>query len=75
MLNKKKLKWFSLIILILQTSTLVLFLRFSLTKQNDEGSRYLSSTVVVISEIIKFFTCLLVVFFKNGIVLIFFLII
>uniref|UniRef100_A0A0K0DUL8 UDP-N-acetylglucosamine transporter n=1 Tax=Strongyloides stercoralis TaxID=6248 RepID=A0A0K0DUL8_STRER len=58
------LKWISLIVLILQTTALVLTLRYSRTQKTD-GPRYLSSTAVVTSEIVKFFTCVIVIFLQN----------
>ncbi|CAD6194388.1 unnamed protein product [Caenorhabditis auriculariae] len=51
------LKLFSLVILIVQTTALVLTLRYSRTQS---GTKYLSSTAVVLAEILKFFTCIFV---------------
>uniref|UniRef100_A0A7E4V9E4 UDP-N-acetylglucosamine transporter n=1 Tax=Panagrellus redivivus TaxID=6233 RepID=A0A7E4V9E4_PANRE len=59
------LKWVSLIVLIVQTTALVLTLRYSRT-QVTEGPKYLSSTAVVVSEVIKFFTSALVLLYNNG---------
>jgi solute carrier family 35 (UDP-sugar transporter), member A1/2/3 len=59
------LKWISLIVLIAQTTALVLILRFSRT-QKTEGPRYLSSTAVVTAEVVKFFTCIVVLFINSG---------
>ncbi|VDD86656.1 unnamed protein product [Enterobius vermicularis] len=55
----KNLKWVSLVVLILQTTALVLVLRYSRT-QKTEGPRYLSSTAVVTAEVVKLFTCIFV---------------
>uniref|UniRef100_A0A0N5BG64 UDP-N-acetylglucosamine transporter n=1 Tax=Strongyloides papillosus TaxID=174720 RepID=A0A0N5BG64_STREA len=60
----KNLKWISLIVLILQTTALVLTLRYSRTQKTD-GPRYISSTAVLVSEIVKFFTCIVVIFLQN----------
>ncbi|KAF7634045.1 hypothetical protein Mgra_00006570 [Meloidogyne graminicola] len=66
-LNKNnKLKWLSLFILIAQTTALVLTLRYSRTqKGNDGGPKYLSSTAVLMAEIVKFITCIFVLFYQN----------
>uniref|UniRef100_A0A0N5AFD6 UDP-N-acetylglucosamine transporter n=1 Tax=Syphacia muris TaxID=451379 RepID=A0A0N5AFD6_9BILA len=58
-ISAAKLKWVSLVVLIVQTTALVLVLRYSRT-QDTEGPRYLSSTAVVCAEVIKLFTCTLV---------------
>jgi|UniRef100_A0AC35GKZ3 UDP-sugar transporter A1/2/3 len=59
------LKWVSLIVLIVQTTALVLTLRYSRTQVTD-GPKYLSSTAVVVSEIIKFITSGIMVLYNNG---------
>uniref|UniRef100_A0A158QMI7 UDP-N-acetylglucosamine transporter n=1 Tax=Haemonchus placei TaxID=6290 RepID=A0A158QMI7_HAEPC len=61
----KNLKYVSLIVLIAQTTALVLILRYSRT-QKHEGPRYLSSTAVVMAEIVKLVTCILVLFYNHG---------
>ncbi|KAK6749470.1 hypothetical protein RB195_001837 [Necator americanus] len=61
----KDLKYVSLVVLIAQTTALVLILRYSRT-QNNEGPRYLSSTAVVMAEIVKMVTCILVLFYNHG---------
>lgn len=58
-------KYISLIVLIVQTTALVLILRYSRTMK-IEGARYLSSTAIVIAEIIKIFTCLVVIFYEHS---------
>lgn len=59
------LKYLCLFVLVIQTSTLVLALRYSRRTSASDGQKYLSSTAVVSSEVIKMFTCL-VVLFKNS---------
>uniref|UniRef100_A0A915CVT4 UDP-N-acetylglucosamine transporter n=1 Tax=Ditylenchus dipsaci TaxID=166011 RepID=A0A915CVT4_9BILA len=71
------LKWVSLVVLIAQTTALVLILRYSrlpakkLVPDGNTGGvqeeelRYLSSTAVVMAEIIKFFTCIIVLLMNN----------
>ncbi|MFH4973465.1 hypothetical protein AB6A40_000174 [Gnathostoma spinigerum] len=63
--NRKSLKWVSLIVLIAQTTALVLLLRYSKTMKTD-GPKYLSSTAIVVSEIVKFFTCVFVIFAQKN---------
>ncbi|CAJ0931993.1 unnamed protein product, partial [Mesorhabditis belari] len=58
------LKYMSLVILIAQTTAIVLILRFTRT-QKSEGPRYLSSTAVVSAEIVKLFTCIFVLFVNS----------
>lgn len=58
-ISAKNLKWVSLVILILQTTALVLVLRYSRTQKTD-GPKYLSSTAVVTAEVVKLFTCIFV---------------
>ncbi|PAV58552.1 hypothetical protein WR25_01335 [Diploscapter pachys] len=59
------LKLISLVVLIAQTTALVLILRYSRTQTSD-GPRYLSSTAVLLAEIIKLFTCIFVIWKSNG---------
>lgn len=59
--NSINLKWLSLVVLIGQTTALVLILRYSRTQKVD-GPKYLSSTAVLVSEIVKLFTCFIVIF-------------
>ncbi|XP_071952796.1 UDP-N-acetylglucosamine transporter-like [Antedon mediterranea] len=59
------LKYISLGILILQTTSLVLMMRYSRTVQ-DDGPRYLSSTAVVCAEILKVLACLVLVAYQEG---------
>ena len=53
----------SLISLILQTTSVVLLLRYSRTKQVEP---YISSTAIVASEVIKGLICVVLVWFENG---------
>ncbi|GMT12683.1 hypothetical protein PFISCL1PPCAC_3980, partial [Pristionchus fissidentatus] len=54
-------KTLSLVVLIVQTTALVLVLRFSRT-QKVEGPKYLSSTAVLMAEAVKVVTCFVVLF-------------
>lgn len=55
----------SLGVLMIQTTLLVLTMRFSRTLQS-EGPRYLASSAVVLSEILKTLICSLLIFGYNG---------
>ncbi|KFP82637.1 UDP-N-acetylglucosamine transporter, partial [Apaloderma vittatum] len=55
------LKYLSLGILVFQTTSLVLTMRYSRTLKG-EGPRYLSSTAVVIAELLKILACVLLVY-------------
>uniref|UniRef100_A0A4W3GIF7 Major facilitator superfamily domain containing 14A n=1 Tax=Callorhinchus milii TaxID=7868 RepID=A0A4W3GIF7_CALMI len=60
------LKYLSLGVLVFQTTTLVLTMRYSRTLK-EEGPRYLASTAVVIAEIMKIIaTCILLVYKDSG---------
>ncbi|KAJ1374324.1 hypothetical protein KIN20_036991 [Parelaphostrongylus tenuis] len=61
----KNLKYVSLVVLIAQTTALVLVLRYSKTQKVD-GPRYISSTAIVLSEIVKMIICVAVIFHTNG---------
>ena len=67
-------KYSSLVLLIVQTTVMVLVLRYSrvaetrVTADDDEKqnhSRYLSSTAIVCSEIMKILACLVVIWMKS----------
>ncbi len=60
-----KLKYLSLGILVFQTTSLVLTMRYSRTLQGD-GPRYLASSAVVVAEFLKIFTCVGLVFKDNS---------
>ena len=55
------LKHFSLVVLVLQNTVLVLVMRYSRTVTVD-GLKYLPTTAVVMSELLKLVTCGLMVF-------------
>uniref|UniRef100_A0A023GDY9 Putative udp-galactose transporter n=1 Tax=Amblyomma triste TaxID=251400 RepID=A0A023GDY9_AMBTT len=59
------LKYSSLVFIVVQTTTMVLLLRYSRT-QIVKGPRYLSSSAVVSAEFLKILTCLAVLLWENG---------
>ncbi|VDP01678.1 unnamed protein product [Soboliphyme baturini] len=59
-------KYGSLVVLVVQSSAMVLVLRYSRTMQT-EGPRYLSSTAIVAAEVVKICSCFLVIFFLQTI--------
>lgn len=59
------LKYVSLGVLVLQTTSLVLTMRYSRTLKED-GHRYLASSAVVSAEVLKIFTCIILVFMENN---------
>jgi UDP-sugar transporter A1/2/3 len=60
-----RLKYLSLGVLVFQTTSLVLTMRYSRTLQGD-GHRYLASSAVVVAEFMKIITCLLLVFKEHS---------
>ncbi|XP_018586748.1 UDP-N-acetylglucosamine transporter-like isoform X2 [Scleropages formosus] len=60
-----QLKYLSLGVLVLQTTSLVLTMRYSRTLP-WEGPRYLASSAVVSAELLKILACVLLVFKENG---------
>ena len=68
--NDNFIKYLSLFLLILQTTSLVLVMRYSrmTTVKSDDGKdlRYLSSTAVVCSEIMKVVTCVFIIWYQAG---------
>ncbi|XP_069050468.1 solute carrier family 35 member A3a isoform X1 [Lepisosteus oculatus] len=56
-----RLKYMSLGVLVFQTTSLVLTMRYSRTLQ-EEGPRYLASSAVVSAEVLKIAVCVLLVF-------------
>lgn len=56
-----RLKYLSLGVLVFQTTSLVLTMRYSRTLQS-EGPRYLASSAVVVAEVMKILTCVLLVY-------------
>ncbi|KAM9428234.1 UDP-N-acetylglucosamine transporter-like isoform 1-T3 [Salvelinus alpinus] len=63
--SQSRLKYMSLGVLVLQTTTLVLTMRYSRTLQG-EGPRYLASSAVVSAELLKILICLLLVFYDHS---------
>ncbi|XP_061588570.1 solute carrier family 35 member A3b isoform X3 [Cololabis saira] len=63
--QSKQLKYLSLGVLVLQTTSLVLTMRYSRTLEEDEP-RYLASSAVVSAEVLKIFACALLVFRENN---------
>ncbi|XP_034410994.1 solute carrier family 35 member A3b isoform X1 [Cyclopterus lumpus] len=59
------LKYLSLGVLVLQTTSLVLTMRYSRTLKED-GPRYLASSAVVSAELLKILVCTLLVFKENN---------
>lgn len=55
----------SLGVLVLQTTSLVLTMRYSRTL-NEDGPRYLASSAVVSAEVLKILVCTLLVFMENS---------
>ncbi|XP_034559284.1 solute carrier family 35 member A3b [Notolabrus celidotus] len=60
-----RLKYVSLVVLVLQTTSLVLTMRYSRTLKED-GPRYLASSAVVSAEVLKILACTLFVFRENS---------
>lgn len=60
-----RLKYLSLGVLVFQTTSLVLTMRYSRTLQ-AEGPRYLASSAVVLAEVLKILTCVLLVFKEHS---------
>ncbi|CAB1325880.1 unnamed protein product [Coregonus sp. 'balchen'] len=63
--SQSRVKYVSLGVLVLQTTSLVLTMRYSRTLQG-EGPRYLASSAVVSAEMLKILTCLLLVFYDHS---------
>ncbi|XP_005939099.1 UDP-N-acetylglucosamine transporter isoform X2 [Haplochromis burtoni] len=60
-----RLKYVSLGVLVLQTTLLVLTMRYSRTLK-ENGPRYLASSAVVSAEVLKIFMCTLLIFSENN---------
>lgn len=56
------LKHICLAILVVQTSSMVLTMRYSRTHQLKDGQMYIASTAVVFAEIFKILACLVIIF-------------
>ncbi|XP_052319380.1 UDP-N-acetylglucosamine transporter-like isoform X2 [Oncorhynchus keta] len=63
--SQSRLKYMSLGVLVLQTTSLVLTMRYSRTLQG-EGPRYLASSAVVLAELLKILICLLLIFYDHN---------
>ncbi|XP_070701366.1 solute carrier family 35 member A3b [Pempheris klunzingeri] len=63
--HSSMLKHMSLGVLVLQTTSLVLTMRYSRTLKED-GPRYLASSAVVSAEVLKILTCTLLVLLENS---------
>ncbi|KAG7523759.1 hypothetical protein JOB18_002819 [Solea senegalensis] len=61
MSHSSRLKYVSLGVLVVQTTSLVLTMRYSRTLK-EHGPRYLASSAVVSAEVLKVLTCILLVF-------------
>ena len=60
--NLFSIKYAALAMLVLQNTFLVVFMRYSRT---NEGPMYASSTAVAVMEVVKFFTCVLVILYQK----------
>ncbi len=65
------IKYLSLILLVFQTTSAVLLLRYSRTvstktENGTEAKRYLSSTAVVCGEVLKTLTCVVIIWVQEG---------
>ncbi|CAN9503173.1 unnamed protein product [Ophioblennius macclurei] len=63
--HSSKLKYVSLGVLVLQTTSLVLTMRYSRTL-TEEGHQYLASSAVVCAEVLKIIICTFLVFSDNN---------
>lgn len=63
--NTTRLKYVSLGVLVLQTTSLVLTMRYSRTVKDDSPT-YLASSAVVSAEVLKIFTCIFLVLIENS---------
>ncbi|XP_022069282.1 solute carrier family 35 member A3b isoform X2 [Acanthochromis polyacanthus] len=63
--HASRLKYVSLGVLVLQTTSLVLTMRYSRTLKED-GPRYLASSAVVSAEVLKIITCIFLVLMENN---------
>ena len=67
MLPRIDLKWWSLVILVIQNSTLVLLMRYSRSQPQLETNDmlYIPSTAVFTMEVVKFITCCILHFYLD----------
>ncbi|PAA74495.1 hypothetical protein BOX15_Mlig026239g2, partial [Macrostomum lignano] len=66
MASQQQLKWISLTLLVLQTSSVVLAMRYTRSAAEPGQKLYLTSTAVVMAEAVKLLTCLLLVAREHG---------
>ena len=60
------LKLSVLVLMVLQTTALVLLLRYSRIQPTEGRPRYLNTTAVFLAELLKMFVCILLVARENG---------
>jgi len=60
------LKWVSLVLLVLQNTSLVLLMRHSRTKSQGADNLYLTSTAVVSAEVVKLILSTAAVYYQEG---------
>ena len=60
-------KYLSLLVLTIQTTTLVMILRYSRINYDTNEGNYISSTAIVCSEFIKLIVCLILLTYESGI--------
>ncbi|XP_053740148.1 UDP-N-acetylglucosamine transporter-like isoform X1 [Synchiropus splendidus] len=65
MVSAHRLKYMSLVVLVFQTTSLVLTMRYSRTLK-EEGPRYLASSAVVFAEVLKIVACTFLVLMENN---------
>ena len=59
------LKYSTLLVITVQTSAMVLLLRYSRRQSIDPADAYVNSTAVFFSELIKFVICIVVIAWKG----------
>lgn len=57
------LKYFSLVTLMLQNAVFILMMRYVRTRPGD---MFMSTTAVIMSEVLKFLACFVIIFYKEG---------
>lgn len=65
-MQDKYYKYVSLIVLLVQNVMMVLTIRYSRMNLSQTDPNYLTSVVILFSEILKFFVCNLIVYFQQG---------
>lgn len=59
-------KYLALLMLILQNTFLVVLMHYSRIKKNPDGSLYKSSTAVLVMELLKLITCLVILYIQSN---------